>query len=209
MSARLEQPTKGTPTNQLTRSWERRYKNGGTSGAGSRGAHRTRKAVYVDALISREWIESVVDWGCGDGEQLAAMKMIPRAYVGVDVAKTALRRCRRRFPDRRFVLWNLEDPESPVWQLRAELALSMDVLFHLVEDADYEKYLRALFTSASRFVCIHSTNVDRPPRAHMRHRAWLPDALRLYPEWMLREAAVDGEGFFLLEKGLVPSGDLE
>lgn len=54
---------------------------------------------------------------------------------------------------------------------RADLALSLDVIFHLVEDDIYERYMRSLFAAANRFVIIYSDNEESPREAlHVRHR---------------------------------------
>jgi hypothetical protein len=42
-----------------------------------------------------------------------------------------------------------------------ELSMSLDVVYHLVEDETYERYLNNLFEVSSRYVVIYSTNVDR------------------------------------------------
>ena len=38
---------------------------------------------------------------------------------------------------------------------RAELALSLDVIYHLVEDTVYESYMGQLFDSATKYVIVY------------------------------------------------------
>jgi hypothetical protein len=55
---------------------------------------------------------------------------------------------------------------------RADLAMSLDVIFHLVEDAVYDQYLERLFAAGERYVVVYSTSADMPGTgvAHVRHR---------------------------------------
>lgn len=149
--------------------WEDRYRRGGDSGEGSSDRLAAFKAEVLNDLVEREGIASVVEFGCGDGRQLALARY-PR-YLGLDVSPSALRLCRERFagdPTRRFAL--LEEGQRE----HAELALSIDVVYHLVEDEVFEAHLRALFEAAQRFVVLYTTDSDDfAPRftgPHVRHR---------------------------------------
>jgi hypothetical protein len=163
--------------------WERRYAAGGDSGVGSYGRFAEFKAEVINAFVTEHAVQSVIELGCGDGHQLS-LANYPR-YLGFDVSETALRRCRERFagdPTRSF------EPMEHYRGQRAELALSLDVLYHLVEDPVFEDYLRTLFGAAERYVIIYSSDTDeRPPdgAAHVRHRRfsrWIEQHLR---DWTL------------------------
>ena len=81
-------------------------------------------------------------------------------YVGVDVSRTVLDATRRRFaenPSIKFLHTSEVTDEH-----RAELALSLDVIYHLVEDDIFEAHLRQVFASATRFVVVYSSNEDIP-----------------------------------------------
>jgi hypothetical protein len=41
---------------------------------------------------------------------------------------------------------------------RFDLELSLDVIYHLVEDEVFDAYMRSLFAHAGRFVVIYSSN---------------------------------------------------
>src|SRR5262245_61579496 len=77
--------------------WEERYARGETSGAGSYGHFAEFKAEILNAFIARQTIRSVIEWGCGDGAQLALARY-PR-YIGLDVSRTAVANCIARFAD--------------------------------------------------------------------------------------------------------------
>lgn len=168
--------------------WEERYSRGGTSGPGSEGRLARYKADFLNAFVRDNGVESVIELGCGDGRQLA-MAEYP-AYIGLDVSTTAVRQCRERLGEPDDVTLMVYDPTAfhdGLGRLRADLALSLDVLFHLVEDDVYETYLRHLFRAARDHVIIYSSDVDaRPEVPHVRHRNFTADVDRWFPEWALR-----------------------
>ncbi|GAA2739476.1 hypothetical protein GCM10009867_35690 [Pedococcus aerophilus] len=172
--------------------WERRYARGGTSGSGSYGAAAQWKADTVNAWVRDLGVTSVVDYGCGDGNQLG-LADYPR-YLGLDRSDSAIKRCSALFAADRTKSFLQYDPETlsdPAGWLRADLALSMEVLFHLVEDAVFEDYLTRLFDSAERYVVVCSSDVDLPQKSpHERHRAFTGWVATRRPEWRL-EATVD------------------
>lgn len=181
--------------------WERRYRDGRTSGAGSEGTEGQYKADYVSDLVHNNAVTSVVDWGCGDGQVLELMRLEDATYTGVDVSRTIVDRMRIKFPEYRFMDYDYARTGSYL----AELALSMDVLFHLPDDADYFGYLDQLFGSATRFVVIYSTNepIGRTAR-HVFRRQFTPDVAERFPDWKLtREESPLREGlasFFVYER---------
>jgi len=78
---------------------------------------------------------------------------------------------------------------DPLGKLRADMALSLDVLYHLVEDEVRDAYLERLFQAGSRFVVIFSSDGPSPTfgAAHERHRAFTPWVREHCPEWSLVE----------------------
>lgn len=174
--------------------WDRRYADGRDSGAGSRGETGRSKAAYVNHVIKAAAadVRSVIDWGCGDGQVLAHITSAID-YVGVDVSPTIIERVSREHPGRRFYL---EDAPG----VMADLALSMDVLFHFPDDGAYLAYLDRLFGSARRLVLIYSTDYDGGQTArHVRWRHWTPDVADRFPDWRLVEHHPDpsSPGFYL------------
>jgi hypothetical protein len=68
----------------------------------------------------------------------------------------------------------------------ADLSLSLDVIYHLVEDSVFDAYMRRLFSFAWRFVIIYSSNMDRDwPSKHVRHREFTRWVENNRPEWCL------------------------
>ena len=61
-------------------------------------------------------------------------------------------------------------------------------MFHLVEDDVFEQYMTTLFDSASRFVCVYSSNDERPDIGrHVRNRRFLPWVEQNRAEWTMVE----------------------
>jgi SAM-dependent methyltransferase len=167
--------------------WQRRYASGGASGRGSLGFLAEFKARVLNAFVREHGVTSVLELGCGDGSQLA-LADYPR-YVGLDISRSALAACRTRFADDPTKSFFLYDPECFVdrgGHFAADLAISLDVVYHLVEDRVFETYMTHLFGAARRFVIVYSSNADRPSAdVHIRHRQFDRWISAQAPAWRL------------------------
>ncbi len=159
--------------------WNERYSAGGDSGVGSYGQFAKFKADVLNEFIAAHQVHSIIEFGCGDGNQLRLAKY--PAYLGLDVSNEAVSRCRALFESdiqKSFRMMNEYADD------RSDLALSLDVIYHLVEDEVYENYMRVLFEAADRFVIVYSSNFDDDHRndgAHVRHRKftkWIDDNIQ-------------------------------
>lgn len=167
--------------------WDRRYRDGRTSGAGSEGVEGAYKAAYISDFIARNNVATVVDWGCGDGQVLELIKF-PKGtqYTGVDVSRTIVDRMSAKFPQHRFVGM---DPAVHNYEDAYRMSMSMDVLFHLPDDRDYFDYLDHLFNSATRHVVIYSTNEAEGRTArHVFRRKFTDDIAERFLDWELKIA---------------------
>jgi SAM-dependent methyltransferase len=167
--------------------WQRRYQKGGTSGSGSYGRLAEFKATLLNRFIADHQLSSVLELGCGDGAQVSLLHCA--AYVGVDVAPASVSMCRERFandPARRFFHASERDAFATE---RYDLTLSLDVLYHLVEDSVYAAYLDDLFGLARHHVIIYSSNKNdyNQSTPHVRHRRFTDDVAARFPDWKLRE----------------------
>ena len=70
--------------------WESRYAKGGSSGVGSYGRFAEFKAEVLNRFVATHSVQSVIEFGCGDGNQLA-LASYPW-YLGYDVSATAVAR---------------------------------------------------------------------------------------------------------------------
>lgn len=133
--------------------WETRYKSGGNSGAGSYGILAEYKAKIINDFINNNNIKSVVEFGCGDGNQLE--KIICDNYVGYDVSDTIINRCKNKFKnDKTRQFYNYSEYDN----ITFDLSLSLDVIFHLTENDVFENYMHNLFKSSNKYVIIYSSN---------------------------------------------------
>lgn len=136
--------------------WENRYSKGRTSGTGSYGKLAEFKSNVINKFISDNDIESVVEFGCGDGNQLEYFKF--KNYIGYDVSDTVINKCKEIFKlDKTKSFYNISEYNGCVL---SELTLSLDVIFHLVEDDVFEKYMNMLFSTSKKYVIIYSSNGD-------------------------------------------------
>lgn len=172
-----------------TRFWEGNYAQGRTSGSGSYGALAEGKSAFLNRLVSDRAVGSVIEFGCGDGNQLS-MADYP-SYVGLDVSPTAIRLCQRRFdgdPAKSFFLYDGSCFTDRAGIFTADLALSLDVVYHLTEDPVFETHLTHLFAAGRRLVVIYSTNDEISGTApHVRHRRFTPWVEANCPRWRLTE----------------------
>jgi hypothetical protein len=164
--------------------WEDRYRLGGNSGAGSYHRLARFKSEVLNDFVRRNQINSVIEFGCGDGAQVELAEY-PR-YLGVDVSLTAIHMCCQRYRNDPSKIFFTTDtlPADTV----ADLALSLDVIYHLVEETVFDAYMHQLFKGARQFVAIYSSNEDNPvPAKHVRHRRFTEWIERNRPDWTLME----------------------
>lgn len=164
--------------------WETRYRIGGHSGEGSRGHNAEYKASVLNAFFVRHGVRRAIEFGCGDGYQVNLLAIYD--YTGIDVSAAALARCRKLYgddPGKRFVLADEYDGQQ------ADVALSLDVIFHLVEDGVYDRYLEQLFAAGERYVIVYSTSVDMRDTGvpHVRHRDVTRDIAARFPDFVREE----------------------
>ena len=74
------------------RYWEQRYLSGDNSGSGSYNRLAQFKAEVLNDFVEKNNVSEVVEWGCGDGNQLKLAKY-PR-YTGFDVSQKAVDICK-------------------------------------------------------------------------------------------------------------------
>ncbi len=143
--------------------WIERYNSGGNSGDGSQGRLAKFKAEVINSFVKENNIKTIIEFGCGDGRQLLLAEY--PSYIGFDISYGALLRCIEIFAydeTKTFALhYNGE---------KAQLTLSLDVIYHLTEDDVYNDYMERLFNASTEFVIIYSSNYEEPQNYHQRRR---------------------------------------
>jgi hypothetical protein len=147
--------------------WERRYAVGGNSGAGSYNRLAQFKADFINKFVAEHDVQTIIEYGSGDGAQLK-LSQYP-SYIGIDVSKTILEKTKKEYLGyQNFSFVHTDD--VPI-DISADLTLSLDVIYHLIEDDVFDKYMSELFKSSRKYVIIYSSNENKDwPADHVRHR---------------------------------------
>ncbi len=145
--------------------WKERYKSGGTSGPGSYYHLAEFKAEVINAFVKEKEIKSVIEFGCGDGNQLLLAEY--PGYIGFDVSPDAILQCEKLFAMDKTKSFKLISEFSSE---TAPLTLSLDVIYHLLEDSVFHAYMERLFDSSIKYVIIYSSNTNRPASFHVKQR---------------------------------------
>jgi len=169
--------------------WRERYEKGGNSGEGSYGALSKYKAEFINSFVVEKNISSIIEFGCGDGNQASLFTFAN--YTGIDISEKCVEACKALLGKRGYEFTVLEDYLADEVGGAFDLALSLDVIYHLVEDETYNAYLGNLFSASSRYVLVYASNFDSfdPNLPHVRHREFSKDVELAFPEWKLIETA--------------------
>ncbi len=163
--------------------WSERYDSGGNSGDGSYRKLAEFKAEILNKFVRQEHINTIIEYGCGDGNQLKLAEY--PSYIGFDVSLNIITRCREIFFSDNTKVFRLMNEYKGE---KAQLTLSLDVIFHLVENDVFDGYMQRLFDSAEEFVIIYSSNTnknDEGQAAHVRNRKFSEWVKKNKPEWKL------------------------
>jgi len=166
--------------------WIKVYKNGGDSGPGSYGKLANFKAEFLNNFIEKNEIDSIIEFGCGDGNQISLGRY--KSYLGFDIAPEAISLCIKKFSNDVSKSFLLYQPEyfKPGGKIAADLTLSLDVIYHLVELEKFEVHLRQLFESSNKWVIIYGYDSDNffpePYSKPRKFTGWIASQL---PEWSL------------------------
>lgn len=173
--------------------WNQRYVDGGTSGKGSYDRFAVFKAEVVNGFVAIHDVKSVIEFGCGDGGQLM-LANYPK-YIGFDVSEAAIALCQEKFGSDITKSFHLRKEYRGA---TADLALSLDIIYHLVEDDVFENHMAILFSSADRYVIVYSSNMDKNPwfgSAHVKHRKFTDWVAEKRANWKLIEYCDGIPGF--------------
>lgn len=168
--------------------WKKNYSDGGTSGPGSYGELAQFKADFLNTFVRENNVVSVIEFGCGDGNQVSYFDF-PN-YIGIDISREAISMCKEKNTKSNYVFYE-HDPKFPLSRIgifTADLTLSLDVIYHLVEKDIYLRHLELLFQSSNRFVVIYGHNSNNFfPEDFTYPREFTSDITELYPNWDLIE----------------------
>lgn len=140
------------------RFWNKRYEQGGISGRGSIGKYRNWKWKQIQFICGLP-NNSLIDVGCGDlsfwNHPIAKKILKGRGftYTGIDVSDNIIKRNRRAFPKLNFINApaHIEQPG-----LRASVVFALDLLFHIMDDGEYEMLIETLCQYTNQFLVIYT-----------------------------------------------------
>ena len=143
------------------------------------------KASIINDFINKNKINTVIEWGSGDCNQLSLANY--KSYIGYDVSQTAIKICQKKFNNdttKTFIYMG----DNFAKDKKADLSMSLDVLYHILEDNVFNSYMINLFNSSNKYVCIYSSNVEKPLAKHVRHRKFT-DWIQKYisNDWKLKQ----------------------
>jgi SAM-dependent methyltransferase len=91
--------------------------------------HIAENLVHTVSALN---VRTVLDVGCGSGQNLAALASLGQyGLTGVDISQEALQRCGRLVPLARVLLLDIEHEKLPE---QFDLVMSIQVVEHLVDD---------------------------------------------------------------------------
>ena len=166
--------------------WDQRYKKGGNSGAGSYGKYAQFKADTLNEIINEFSCRSMIELGCGDGNQLGLLRI--KKYLGLDVSKEAISICIDKYKSDKHKSFCLYDPNYYYNNtFTFDISVSLEVIFHIIDDSIYRKYLDDLFFSSHNLVVLYSSNYDeyKGPISHVKHRVFTRYIDHRFKEWSL------------------------
>ena len=156
--------------------WDERYKGTRKAGTGSLGDLYRFKLRIVQQMVSRYNVQSVIDYGCGDGAQLHELRV--SRYLGLDISQKGIENAMRFQGPHREYRMVPEDYDGA--DAAAEMTVSLDVIQHLPDGA-YEQYMRTLFRMSARLVLIYAPNQEgegmdlHPHMFFRRFTDWIKD----------------------------------
>lgn len=165
--------------------WVTRYESGGNSGAGSYNELSQFKAEVINKFVVEKGVKTIIEYGCGDGNQLK-LSDYP-SYIGFDVSQDAIFLCMNIFENDHKKKFNLQKNYKGE---TAQLTLSLDVVYHLIEDQVFTGYMERLFDTAEVYVIIYSSNTELQEyeqSMHVKHRKFTDWVQNNRCEWKLQQ----------------------
>lgn len=141
--------------------WENRYQTikNRPSGNGSYGKLAKFKADVINPYIKGK---DVVELGSGDGNQFTLFKGY-KSYVGFDVSQTIIDACNKKFckQGKEVYFYHMDEYLDDIYKIsKVDVVMSLDVLYHLIEDSVYEGYISDLFKFEPQTVIIYAMDIE-------------------------------------------------
>jgi len=137
--------------------WNERYKTGRDSGVGSYGAEVERKIELLRDLVNGCYpaAKTILDVGCGDfnlGSKLLPYLSKDIEYLGLDLSQEIVDRNTKEYGTDKIKFKKID--EVGVFDDRADVVICMDVLFHIIDQGEYNKMLDTLSKSYDQYLVV-------------------------------------------------------
>lgn len=163
--------------------WREKYLTGGHSGYGSYNELAEFKAEVINTFIKEHDYNSYAEFGCGDGNQISLIDF-PN-YTGYDISEKSIELCHEKFSTKENMSFH---HLSEFGSQKFDVTLSLDVIFHLVEDEVFGLHMKQLFEAADKAVIIYASNTDDNSDNYypqVKHRKFTDYVKKMHPEWKL------------------------
>lgn len=138
--------------------WERRYSEGGFSHKKYAFRGKRWKWKTINEIIGSIRNKSFIDVGCGDLKfwkyPLSGNLRKCANYVGIDISETIIEKNKLKYPGLCFFTLNAKDLFPPQIK-KADIVLALDLLYHIMNDLDFEKILRRLCEYSDDWIIIN------------------------------------------------------
>lgn len=144
--------------------WDGRYKERLGSGEGSRGDLLEYKAKYLNDLFKKYEVESVFDFGCGDGYLANLLEC--KQYFGVDISQHAAQQCRELVKKPNFVFEQghfgnygadvIKRKFNNLFGVDVDAVMCIDVLYHIMDENLVEIVLQSMFGAKAKIVITYT-----------------------------------------------------
>ena len=180
--------------------WNDRYLRGGNSGQGSYNHLAQIKGDVINDFIKKNQIKTLIDYGVGDGNQLKLINTENLTYTGIDVSEFIISKCKEDFKDDKTKLFiHVDDIDN---DLKADLVLSCDVIYHLIEDHVYKEYMNNLFSMSKKYVIIYAPNINYNEAVHVKKCEFIDYIFDNFPNFNLIKRIKKNIGcpFYIFQK---------
>jgi len=133
--------------------WDERYKKGQNSGSGSYGSNADFKADIIDQVIKEYEVETLLDFGCGDGNQISLIKS-QVDYCGYDVSETTIQNCETKFKGDERKQFHVFDPMIYNPTPAFDMTMCLDCLFHVTIEEEWLKTIDCICKCSEKVVLI-------------------------------------------------------
>lgn len=130
--------------------WENRYRTGGNSGAGSTGDLLSWKAGIVNEIIKEAGVKSGLELGAGDGKFANLLSL--ESYFGYEISPSAVSLANKNINKPNYKV----STKTPFHFRKFDMTMSVDVIYHILHEREFNRHMTKLFYAAKRLVVIYS-----------------------------------------------------